>query len=56
MVVSESNGKKLTEPRKTCLNPCFDGWWYRSPYQQFGVRKSEVKVLILVLMDGGIGD
>ena len=40
--------------RKTCLNPCFDGWWYRSDY--FRPLERSNKVLILVLMDGGIGE
>ncbi len=44
------------EGKKISLNPCFDGWWYRSFKTNSLKNQKYGKVLILVLMDGGIGE
>ncbi len=55
MVVSELQNKFTKKPKIwKSLNPCFDGWWYRRERAHYWWTSYD-GVLILVLMDGGIG-
>ena len=54
MVVSEKYFCGGENPWTKSLNPCFDGWWYRRYFDYDEVVEIDM-VLILVLMDGGIG-
>ena len=54
-MVSEGKAASLCEAYLNGLNPCFSGGWSRRPIRRASMRIRKRRVLILVLVEDGLG-
>ena len=55
-MVSEGKAASLCEAYLNGLNPCFSGGWSRRPIRRASMRIRKRRVLILVLVEDGLGE